>query len=180
MYIVQLIHHCFRHSNCYNACPIGQNNPQNCTFFWGNPSTHLTCGSLPTPHQSAHPKRHIDCSSRFSTTDCVLSLYFTMGQNMIPTKTALSNGEIEAMTEYMVPLAHPSPKPKQHLDQYSRFSTAHGRGQQTHTHRHTHTDARTHAHTHTHTQTDRPRYIDSKMPHLRTLCIQYSLIKLAV
>ena len=125
------------------------------------PKLHLLLGEpehtpnmwfIAHPHPSAHPKRHIDSISRFSTTDCVLSLYFTMGQNMFPTKTALSNGEIEAMTEYMVPLAHPSPKPKQHLDQYSRFSTAHGRGQQTHTHRHTHrrTHARTHTHTHTH------------------------------
>jgi len=44
-----------------------------------------------------------------------------------PLKTAHSLGAIWTPIQYMVPWANPSPNPKRHLDQFSRFSTAHGR-----------------------------------------------------
>ena len=40
MYTVQLIYRRFRRSSCCNAFPMGQNNPQNCSF------PHLTRGYL--------------------------------------------------------------------------------------------------------------------------------------
>jgi len=106
-----------------------------CTQITRDPGSHLIHCSLGQHKSSSETKLHVD---QVSPAHCILSLYFTMGQDM-PTKTALSTRAIWARTKYMVPRAHLSPQPKQHLDRFIRFCRAHACVQQIdrHTYKHT-------------------------------------------
>ena len=79
--------------------------------------------TIPTAHPSPQPKQHLDRFSRFCTDDRRVSLYFTMGRPFAPSKLPLPMGDLNPI--YMVLWAHPSPRPKRHLDRCSRFCTAH-------------------------------------------------------
>jgi len=79
MYIVQLIYRRFQRSSCYSAFPVGQNNPKIAPSSGGGDSSpHLTHGSLGPPDSTPH----LDHVSRFCTTDCILSQYFTIRRDM--------------------------------------------------------------------------------------------------
>jgi len=103
-------------------------------------------------HPSQYSKWHLDCISHFSTTDHILSLYFTMGWDMSPQNcpfpwgnrghdlTHGSLGPPESTTQTGCQLIQPFCMP------HSLCPTDR------------------------HTQTDRPRYICSNRPHLM-VCI---------
>jgi len=71
-------------------------------------------------HRCCHLPNNFDSLTGYS-------LYFTTGFKTAPSKGVL------APIQYTVSWVHPSSHPKQHLDQFSCFSIAHGCDQQTHT-----------------------------------------------
>jgi len=73
--------------------------------------THFT--SLPLVHQSPNPGSKSIASAIFAQ---------LMAEQCRAHWRHLAN-----TTEFVLPLAHPSPQPKQRIDRFSRFCTAHGR-----------------------------------------------------
>jgi len=88
----------------------------------GDPHLYPIHGSLDQPE--SYQKWHLGQVSHLSPADHILSLYFAMDQDMSPQNCPFPWG-IQAFTLYMVPVAHPSPQHKRHLDQYSRFCRIH-------------------------------------------------------
>jgi len=77
---------------------------------------------IPWASPSPQSKRYHNWFSRFRTGDRRVSLYFTVGCPSPPSK--LPMGDLDSHL-YMVPWAHPSPQPKQHLDRFSHLCRAH-------------------------------------------------------
>jgi len=92
-----------------------------------NVHPHLICASLDPPESIT--KWNLHRFSHFCTAHSRKSVYFTMGHSF-PLKIAFAWG-IWTPIQYMVPLAHPSPQQKRHLDQFSSFCKAHNRDRPT-------------------------------------------------
>jgi len=70
----------------------------------------------PSAHSSPHRKRQINWFSHFCTAESV----YTLQWEPIATRIALPMGDLDPRSN-MIPWAHASPQPKQHLNCFSRF-----------------------------------------------------------
>jgi len=80
---------------------------------------------IPWAHPSPKPKWHLDWFSCFSHSSLQsVSLYFAMCRPFPLKNCPFQSGDLDPII-YTVSWANPSPKPKQHLDRFSRFCRAH-------------------------------------------------------
>jgi len=107
--------------------------PKNSVFTWGDLDPHRIHDFL--AHSSLNGKWRLDWFSRLCTAHGRELLYFTMGRPISFLKLSLPMGDLNshlihgflAIQILMVPLAHPNPQPKRHLDRFSHSCTAHSR-----------------------------------------------------
>jgi len=81
---------------------------------------------LPRAHPTPYPKRHLNRFRRFCTAHGRRPHYYTMGRPS-PPQNCHSAWGIWTPFKYMLHWTHPTQLPKQHLDLFNLFCTAHGR-----------------------------------------------------
>jgi len=116
-----------RCSSCYNAFPMGQNNPPKLPIsMWG---------PKPPPNMFLGPPEYISKMAFRSHKPSLCSWPYLLpilynGERHVPQKLPLPLGDRVHNLIY-ISMGPPSPQPKRHLDKFSRFRTDHRWDQQT-------------------------------------------------
>jgi len=126
--INQFSHFCTAHSRVFSGMPRHILSSNNWPFVLGS-GPHIIHASLGS-HESI-TQIHLDGFSRFSTDRGRVLLYFTMDCPFAPLKLPIPMGDLDPIEhdskrahwrnlvntiELVLPLAHPSPQHKRHLD----------------------------------------------------------------